>query len=94
LIYVVLDSPERCIERIKLRVAKGGHAVADDDVRKRYWRSLAQLPWFLEQADAAWIYDNSGASSKLIGEKQDGVVRLDENALEIVEKAVRSIETR
>jgi len=40
LVYVVLDSPERSIERIKLRVAKGGHHVADADVRKRYTRSL------------------------------------------------------
>ena len=37
LIYVVLDSPERSIERIKLRVAKGGHHVDDGDVRRRRW---------------------------------------------------------
>jgi len=91
LIYVVLDSPERSIERIKLRVVKGGHNVPDDKVRKRYRGSLAQFPWFLEQADEAWIYDNSGATPKQIGEKHDGVVTLDENALEVVTNAVRSI---
>ena len=92
MIYVVLDSPERSIERIKLRVAKGGHPVADDDVRMRYWRSLQQqFGWFLEQADQAWIYDNGGASPKQIGEKADGVITLDEDALPIVAEVVRSI---
>jgi len=93
LIYVVLDSPERSIERIKLRVAKGGHHVDDTDVRKRYHRSLEQFGWFLDQADQAWIYDNSGASPRQIGEKQDGLIRLDEDALAQVADVVRSIET-
>lgn len=94
LIYVVLDSPERSIERIKLRVAKGGHPVADEDVRRRYSRSIQeQFAWFLEQADQAWIYDNSGASPKQIGEKVDGVVTLDEDALPIVAEVVQSIAT-
>jgi predicted ABC-type ATPase len=93
LIYVLLDSPERSIERIKLRVAKGGHHVADADVRKRYGRSLDQLGWFLEQADLAWIYDNSGASPKLIGEKAEGAITLDQTALEVIVETARSIAT-
>jgi predicted ABC-type ATPase len=92
-LYVVLDSPERSIERIRLRVAKGGHPVPDDKVRQRYQRSLEQFPWFLEQADQAWIWDNSGATPKTIGEKSDGVIELDENALEAVARAVQSIAT-
>ncbi len=92
-LYVVLDSPERSIERIKLRVAKGGHPVPDDKVRQRYQRSLQQFPWFLEQADKAWIWDNSGASPKTIGEKSDGIIELDENALGVVARAVQSIAT-
>jgi predicted ABC-type ATPase len=92
-LYVVLDSPERSIERIKLRVAKGGHPVPDDKVRLRYQRSLEQLPWFLDQADKAWIWDNSGAKPKTIGEKHDGIIELDEDALDVVAKAVQSIAT-
>jgi predicted ABC-type ATPase len=93
IIYVVLDSPERSIERIKLRVAKGGHSVADDDVRKGYMRSLQQFPWFLEQSDRAWIYDNSGATPQLVGEKFDGVVSVSEDALPALLEAIRSIDT-
>ena len=91
LIYVVLDSPERNIERVRLRVRKGGHAVPDDKIRSRWTRSLAQFPWFLEQSDAAWIYDNSGASPRLIGEHRDGVIELDEDALPIIIQAVETI---
>lgn len=93
LIYVVLDSPERSIERIKLRVAKGGHHVADDDVRKRYRRSLEQFSWFLDQADQAWIYDNSGVQPQPIGEKRDGVITVEATALPVVLKAVRAIDS-
>lgn len=91
LIYVVLDSPERNIERVRLRVRKGGHAVPDDKIRSRWTRSLAQFPWFLEQSDAAWIYDNSGASPRLIGEHRNGVIELDEDALPIIIQAVETI---
>lgn len=93
LVYVVLDSPERNIERVRMRVRKGGHDVAEDKIRSRYDRSLAQFPWFLDRADRAWVYDNSGAEPKLIGVKADGVITLDESALPVVVEAVRSIET-
>lgn len=93
LIYVVLDRPERSIERIKLRTAKGGHAVPDHKVRERYRRSLEQFPWFLENADRAWIYDDSGAEPRLVGEKEGGTVAVDEGALDVVKIAVRSIDT-
>src|SRR5262249_1209078 len=36
LTYVVLDSPQRCIERVRLRVKKGGHAVPEDKIVDRY----------------------------------------------------------
>lgn len=92
LIYVVLDSPDRSIERIRLRVAKGGHHVDDDDVRRRYGRSLQQMKWFLDEADEAWIYDNSGTKPKQIAEKLDGVISVDEDALDIVLKTILTIE--
>lgn len=93
LLYVVLDSPDRNVERVRLRVRKGGHDVPEDKIRARYARSLDQLPWFLEQADRAWIYDNSGAQPRRIGEKRDGVIQLDGDALPQVVQAVQTIET-
>jgi predicted ABC-type ATPase len=89
MVYVILDSPERSIERIKLRVAKGGHHVAEADVRKRYRRSLEQLRWFLDHADQAWIFDNSGARPTQVGEKAEGVITLAEDALPVLLDSIR-----
>ncbi|WAC21978.1 zeta toxin family protein [Blastomonas sp. SL216] len=81
LIYVMLRSPELNIERVKVRVARGGHDVPPEKIVARYERSLAQLPWFLEEADRAYIFDNSGAEPRLVAEKQpDGAVALDPDA--------------
>lgn len=53
LIYIVLASPDLNIERVKIRVRKGGHHVPRDKIISRYYRSLEQLPWFLLEADRA-----------------------------------------
>jgi predicted ABC-type ATPase len=66
LIYVIVESAEVQIERIRLRVAKGGHDVPDNKVRDRRRRSLEQLQWFFENADYTWIFDNSGAEPDLV----------------------------
>jgi predicted ABC-type ATPase len=43
-IYVLLDSPERNVARVRLRVKKGGHAVPEDKILERYFRSLDRMP--------------------------------------------------
>ncbi|MDQ0462275.1 putative ABC-type ATPase [Caulobacter ginsengisoli] len=93
LIYVVLDNPRRNVERVRLRVKKGGHAVPEDRILERYTKSLQQMPWFLEQADEAWFYDNSGAQPRLVGKKQDGVVTLDPSIPPDLKRAIQTIET-
>lgn len=40
LIFVMLNSPEICIQRIKHRVLSGGHHVPDEDVIRRYHRGI------------------------------------------------------
>lgn len=37
--YTTLESPKQCIERIRDRVAKGGHSIPDDVVVRRFSRS-------------------------------------------------------
>ncbi|PTE10070.1 AAA family ATPase [Mesorhizobium helmanticense] len=94
LIYIVLKSPELNIERVRLRVARGGHSVPLDRVVSRFTRSLEQLPWFVEQADLAYVYDNSTAKPKLVAEKlKSGEIVLDPEAPEVILSAIRSIAT-
>jgi len=90
LIYVLLDNPDLNVARVRTRVAKGGHDVPEDRIRSRYQRSLDQMPWFLQQADRAWIYDNSGSSLEQVGLKRDGVLTLDPDAPdELIRRLVR-----
>jgi predicted ABC-type ATPase len=77
LLYVTLKSPELNVERVRLRVAKGGHGVTEDKIRARRERSFKQLPWFLRNADLALIFDNSGPKPRLIGRKHGGVLEID-----------------
>ena len=88
LLFVVLDTPARNIERVRLRVSKGGHDVAKDKIIARHARSLAQLPWFLAEADVAWLYDNSGAAPRLVGTKAEGYVAIDPSAPTVLREAV------
>lgn len=94
LIYVMLKNVELNIERVRLRVAKGGHAVPFKKIRERRERSLRQLPWFLEQADRAFLYDNSGAKPRTMGTKENGLLKLDPDALPEIKSAVESVKTK
>lgn len=93
LIYVLLDSPERNVERVRLRVAKGGHDVPEEKIRARHRRSLDQLPWFLEQADRAWLFNNSAATPIAVGEKRDGTITVDPHAPADLLRAVEATRT-
>jgi predicted ABC-type ATPase len=74
LIYIGLDSPERCVTRIRNRVALGGHQVPDAAVRRRYARSLENAHQALRLADIAKFYDNSGNRAHLVLVAKSGAI--------------------
>ena len=88
LIFVMLSSPDLNVQRVRLRVSKGGHDVPEAKIRQRWTKSLGQLPWFWDQADQAVIYDNSRAVPRLIGRKQRGTTVIDPQAPEALLKAL------
>ncbi len=87
-LYVVLDTPERNVDRVRVRVLKGGHAVPEDKILERYWRSLDQMPWFLAAADRAFLYDNSGEQPQLVGQKENGDIFVDPKAPPVLRVAL------
>jgi predicted ABC-type ATPase len=91
LLYVCLNSPELNVERVRLRVAKGGHAVPEKKIVERYERSFKQLPWFLRHADFAVIFDNSGATPTVVGRKSAELIEVDPSAPDIVKNTVGKI---
>ena len=40
LFYICLDNPERSIQRVRERVAQGGHDVPDADIRRRHGQQV------------------------------------------------------
>ena len=57
--YTSVDSPQEARDRIRTRVAQGGHDVPEEDAKRRFERSLKQLPDVITQAHETHIYDNS-----------------------------------
>jgi hypothetical protein len=51
LVYVALKDPELHIERVRLRVSRGGHDIPDADILRRYARSLMRAPEALAPAE-------------------------------------------
>jgi len=71
LYFVATDDPGINIARVRARVEQGGHPVEDTKVVERYHKSIALMTSACEAADRAYIYDNSGASHKLLAEVTD-----------------------
>lgn len=69
LIYIYVDSVDRQLERIAVRVAKGGHNVPPEKVRDSRRRSIEQLGWFFAQADRAAVLDNSLSEPRSVARK-------------------------
>ncbi|HEY6392120.1 MAG TPA: AAA family ATPase [Bryobacteraceae bacterium] len=74
LVYVCVNTPERSIQRVRERVTEGGHDVPEEDVRRRYVRSLQNLPAVLLQAHKAVVYDNSDDEPRKVLETQAGII--------------------
>ena len=61
--YVSINSVGQALDRIANRVALGGHGVPEEDVRRRFNRSLANLPAAIARSDETCIYDNTSSDT-------------------------------
>lgn len=66
LYYVGIANATLAKERVKIRVAKGGHNVEDRIVEKRYKESLKNLERISSLCDKIVIYDNSKDFQKIV----------------------------
>lgn len=72
LYYIATEDPEININRVDVRVAQHGHAVEQETIRNRYFKSLGLLKSAVTESDRAYIFDNSGEQAALIAEITDG----------------------
>lgn len=81
IVYVFLESPQDCIQRIKIRVKLGGHFVPDDDVIRRYYRSKANFWNIYKNLADEWvvIYNSTDEEPQrvAIGTGENFVVELE-----------------
>ena len=78
--FLYLDSAEMCLRRIAARVAKGGHHVPPEDVRRRFKRSNGNF-WnvYKNSADKWHLGFNAGDSfEQIAAADENGVIILDE----------------
>lgn len=61
IIFIFLQSPDACINRITERTLKGGHYITNEDVKRRYYRSKSNfLDKYLYFADIWYLIENTG----------------------------------
>jgi predicted ABC-type ATPase len=67
-----IPSEKLALQRIKDRVAEGGHDVPAEDVRRRFARSIRNfLQLYRPLLDSWMLFDNSGRIPKLIAEEKN-----------------------
>ena len=70
-VFLALPEPEIAIARVKERVARGGHDVAPDVIRRRFFRGLAAFFGTYRGLAGSWILmDNSSSGDpKIVASK-------------------------
>ena len=72
LFFLWIPSEKLALQRIKDRVAEGGHDVPAADVRRRFARSMRNFLQLYRPLLNSWmLFDNSGRVPKLIAEEKD-----------------------
>lgn len=66
LVYVFLDNPDMCIERIKTRVKEGGHYIPDEDVKRRYKRSFNNFWNVYKGIVNSWVLYYNGPEKNVL----------------------------
>ena len=58
-IFVLTIDPVINIARVEARVANGGHNVDSETIKKRYYKTLANIKELIKLCDILHVYDNS-----------------------------------
>jgi predicted ABC-type ATPase len=67
---------ELVIERVSIRVSKGGHTIPEDVIRRRYDKGLHNFVMYAAVADDWYIYDNSGSEYELLAKSVDNRIEI------------------
>jgi predicted ABC-type ATPase len=74
ILYFAVKTPELALARIARRVSEGGHNVPEADARRRFARSIGNLPAYLGACDFWRVYDNNSPSPITVAEGRQGCI--------------------
>jgi len=69
--FLKLPSVDLAIERVKFRVAQGGHSVPEDIIRRRFdrsWKNFQEI--YRHLADSWTVFDTSGKLPEILEESE------------------------
>ena len=82
LIFLWLDSAELAVERVKQRVAEGGHNIPEKTIIRRYHSGIENFFKLYKNRLDYWLFiDNSGVNQELLAEGKRGEVEIVYNQL-------------
>ena len=70
--FVYLNSVNLAIERVAIRVSKGGHTIPKDVIERRYYKGLRNFSLYAKEAADWYVYDNSGSKYELVASRENG----------------------
>jgi predicted ABC-type ATPase len=81
LYFITTVDPQINIDRVALRMERGGHSVPEDKIRSRYTRSLDNLYEAMKLVHRSFIFDNSSENHRWIAESEDEklILRVDQS---------------
>lgn len=69
--YVGLESVELHLERVRSRVAAGGHPIPEDKVRERFKSSIENVVFLAPRLTELRVFDNSADADPKTGQRPD-----------------------
>jgi predicted ABC-type ATPase len=72
LLFLSLPDVESALERVRIRVAQGGHNVDEPVIRRRFHKGWNNFHSIYKNLVDAWVlYDNSGERPQMIDEGEN-----------------------
>lgn len=72
LYFITTEDPEININRVSLRVKKGGHDVPSELIKSRYERTMKLLYPAIKECNRSFLFDNSGKFYELVATVEPG----------------------
>ena len=89
--FLYISDEETAIARICERVLKGGHNVPENEIRRRFNRSLSNFfSLYSKHVDQWMLFDNSGPQPQVIASSEHGEVQVE--SPELFERLIQQYE--